>query len=199
MILYAQRRPFRRVDVRQDLDQPRDPRFLKVNPIGKVPALLLEDGDVLTESGAILFFLARNTQLWPQDPRQQTEALRWMFFEQYSHEPALAVLRYLKLFTKKMQGKATRIKELEKKSRAALDVLEHRLNNSDWMAGSVPTIADYAIYPYTRLAGEISLSLEDWPSISNWLNRFEKLDYFLPIYSDAATEVIAFDEYFAMA
>src|ERR1700751_278604 len=99
MILGARRLPFRRFDVPQDRNEPRHPAFLKINPMGKVPALILENGDILTESGAMLFYFARSTPLWPNDLRRQTEVLRWMFFEQYSHEPALAVLRYLKLFS----------------------------------------------------------------------------------------------------
>ena len=95
MLLHRLEIPFRRVDVSQPKGEPRRAEYLKINPIGKVPSLMLEDGDIITESGAILFYLAQGSKLWPGDRRAQTEVLRWMFFEQYSHEPALAVMRYL--------------------------------------------------------------------------------------------------------
>jgi glutathione S-transferase len=196
MILHARDVVFRRVDVRQDRGQPRDRRFLAINPLGKVPAVQYDDGDVLTESGALLFHFAHGTSLWPNGVRQQTEVLRWMFFEQYSHEPALAVLRYLKRFTGPTMDQSPRIAELEAKSKSVLDVLDGHLRTSDWIVGSQPTIADYALYPYTRLADEVDLSLSDWPATARWLSRVETLPRFLPVYSDAAAEVIGFEDYF---
>jgi glutathione S-transferase len=89
MILRRIGLPFRRVDVAQSRAEPRRPEFLRLNPIGKVPVVLLENGDVLSESGAILYYFAKDTELWPNDTRAQAEVLRWMFFEQYSHEPTL--------------------------------------------------------------------------------------------------------------
>src|SRR5262249_45573078 len=80
MILYRLGLPFRRVDVRQDLGQPRDARFLAINPMGKVPALRFSDGDMLSDSGAILYYLSFGTPLWPNARRDQAEVLRWMFF-----------------------------------------------------------------------------------------------------------------------
>jgi glutathione S-transferase len=195
MILRARDVAFRRVDVRQDRGQPRDRRFLAINPMGKVPAVQCDTGDVLAESGALLFHFALGTSLWPNGVRQQTEVLRWMFFEQYSHEPALAVLRYLKRFA----GTTTdhhRIAELEAKSKSVLDVLEGHLRAFDWIVGSEPTIADYALYPYTRLADEVDLSLGTWPATARWLSRIETLPRFLPVYSDAAAKVISFEDYF---
>lgn len=196
MILHALDLPFRRVDVRQDRGQPRDPRFLALNPMGKVPAVRFDDGDVVSDSGALLFHFAPGTTLWPSGQRQQTEVLRWMFFEQYSHEPALAVLRYLKRFAGETAD-PRRIAELEAKSRFALDVLEQRLQGSDWITGELMTIADVALYPYTRMADEIGLDPKGWPAVSRWLRRIEARPRHLPIYADAASETIAFDEYFA--
>jgi glutathione S-transferase len=196
MILGTRRLPFRRVDVRQDRNEPRHPAFLKINPMGKVPALVLENGDVLTESGAILFYFAHNTPLWPDHLRGQTEVLRWMFFEQYSHEPALAVLRYLKLFSPSLPAPAGRIAELMQKSQAVLDVLNRRLQLTAWIAGPRPTIADYALYPYTKLADEAGLQIANWPWILAWLRRVESLPGVSPVYQDAAVEVVTFDAYF---
>jgi glutathione S-transferase len=196
MILHTRKLAFRRVDVRQDREEPRHPAFLKVNPMGKVPALVLENGDVLTESGAMLFYFAHGTPLWPYDLRRQTEVLRWMFFEQYSHEPALAVLRYLQLFAPS-SSPLERIDELRRKSTFVLDVLNDRLKLSQWIAGPSPTVADFALYPYTRLAEEIDFPLTDRPAVSSWLARVENLPGILPVYQDAAIEVIPFATYFA--
>jgi glutathione S-transferase len=134
--------------------------------------------------------------LWPDVRRDQAEVLRWMFFEQYSHEPALAVLRYLRRFAPDPDAQQLRITELVSKSNFVLGVLEKRLAEAEWIAGAEPTIADYALYPYTRWMDEVGFSHGDWPAISVWLNRVENLPGFLPLYTDAATEIIAFADYF---
>lgn len=121
-----------------------------------------------------------------------------MFFEQYSHEPAIAVLRYLTRFSTSNEISTAQIKDLEIKSRFALDALDHRCRTADWVASSQPTIADLALYPYTRLTEEVGLDVHSqWPAISDWLARIESLRGFLPVYSDAAVEVISFDQYFS--
>jgi len=199
MILHARGIPFRRVDVRQDRGQPRDPRFLALNPMGKVPAVRFENGDVLSDSGALLFHFAEGTGLWPAERRRQAEVLRWMFFEQYSHEPALAVLRYLMRFAPDTAARANRIAELRERSRFVLGVLDERLAAQSWIADDEPTIADLALYPYTRLAGEIGLDPGAWPALSRWLSRVESLPWHLPVYTDAAAEVVAFEDYFGSA
>src|ERR671910_1815602 len=93
MLLHRLAIGYRRVDVAQPRGEPRREAYLKINPMGKVPAVTLEDGDVLTESGAILYYFGQGSKLWPGDRRAQAEVLRWMFFEQYSHETALAGMR----------------------------------------------------------------------------------------------------------
>jgi len=196
MMLYVREIPFRRVDVRQDRGQPRDPRFLAVNPMGKVPAVRFPDGDMLSDSGALLFHFANGTDLWPGDPRSQAEVLRWMFFEQYSHEPALAVLRYLKRFAAPADVDPRRLADLEERSRFVLGVMEQRLTEAEWIAGATATIADLALYPYTHLAPETGLDPDTWPSVARWLHRIEAMPRHLPVYADAAREVVAFESYF---
>jgi glutathione S-transferase len=199
MILHARDIRFRRVDVRQDRGEPRDPRFLAVNPMGKVPALRFDDGDVLSDSGALLFHLADGTGLWPRERRGQAEVLRWMFFEQYSHEPALAVLRYLKRFASPQDTDARRVADLEDRSQFVLGVLEQRLRDRVWIAAETATIADIALYPYTRLAPEAGLALDPLPNVMRWLGRIEALPRHLPVYADAAAEVVTFEDYFGTA
>ena len=199
MILTRRGLPFRRVDVRQDRGEPRDPRFLALNRMGKVPAVRLDSGDMLSDSGALLFYFAQGTTLWPNDARHQAEVLRWMFFEQYNHEPTLAVIRYLKRFATVPGQYATRIAELLPKAEFALGVLEQRLGQADWVAGIGATIADYALYPYTRMAGEIGIDIARWPAVERWLARVEALPRFVPLYADAAIDVIGFQDYFSGA
>lgn len=197
MILARRGLPFRLVDTKQVLGQPRDPRFLALNPMGKVPTILFEDGDILSDSGAILRFFAEGTELWPISARGQAEVLRWMFFEQYNHEPSLAVLRYLKHFTDEPSQHRDRIAELEPKARFALDAMETRLARADWIAAPAPTIADYALYPYTRWADQSGFNIAEWPAISRWFERVEDLPDFLPLDRSAAQETIAFETYLA--
>ena len=128
MLFHRLEIPYRRVDVAQPRGEPRHPAFLALNPIGKVPAVMLDDGDVLTESGAILYHFAQGTPLWPDGLRERTEVLRWMFFEQYSHEPALAVMRYLRLFADGPEKYKDRLEELRPRAYHALSVLDRQLD-----------------------------------------------------------------------
>jgi glutathione S-transferase len=196
MILRRFGRPFRRVDVAQSRGEPRHSEFLKLNPIGKVPVVLLENSDVLPESGAILYYFAKDTELWPKETCSQAEVLRWMFFEQYSHEPTLAVIRYLKHFIDDPQHHTDQLRLLEPKARHALTVLESRLKANVWIAGEHCTIADYSLYPYTRLADESGFNLDEFPAIGQWLERIEAEPEFIPMRFDGATETLRFNEYF---
>ena len=196
MILRRIALPFRRVDVAQSRGEPRRPEFLRLNPIGKVPVVLLENGDVLSESGAILYYFAKDTELWPNDTRAQAEVLRWMFFEQYSHEPTLAVIRYLKHFVDDPQHYADQVRQLEPKARHALTVMESRLNAKKWIAVGHCTIADYALYPYTRLADESGFNLSEFPSVEQWLAPVESQPRFIAMRREGATETLSFTRYF---
>lgn len=195
MILRRVGLPYRRVDVAQPRGEPRSEAFRKINPIGKVPAVLLDDGDILSESGAILHFFGSGTELWPDDLRIRTEVLRWMFFEQYSHEPALAVIRYLMHFSTE-EGAAERARELQPKAHHALGVMEQRLTAGDWLAGDTCTLADYALYPYTRMMEEAGLDADDYPSVDRWLVRVEDQPRFIPPGQDGAEQTVSFAEYF---
>ena len=199
MLLYRLEIPYRRVDVSQPRGEPRRAEYLKINPIGKVPALMLEDSDILTESGAILYYLAQGSKLWPGDRRAQTEVLRWMFFEQYSHEPALAVMRYLILFGDGPERNRERLKELKPRAENALMAMEHQLKMWKFTAAETITIADYALYPYTAWAHEGGVSLEDYPAIRRWLLQIESEPRFLPLMKDGAAETISFSDYFTQA
>ena len=188
---------YHRVDVAQTRNEPRSREFMQINPIGKVPAVILDDGRIISESGAILFHFASGTPLWPADLLGQTDVLRWMFFEQYSHEPSLAVMRYLRHYVPNPERHVERLRELEPRAQHALAAVETRLAASDWIAAGIFTIADYALYPYTRAADESGIDLEDYPAIRAWLERVERQPGFLSMRSDGAARTLTFDEYFS--
>jgi len=196
MILLRTGNSYIRVDVAQTRGEPRDERFLALNPMGKVPAVLLDGGRVITESGAILYYFAQATPLWPEALDDRTEVLRWMFFEQYSHEPSLAVMRYLLHFSGDPERHTSRVAELAHKARHALDVMEQRLRDSDWLAAGRCTIADYALYPYTRTAGSVGFDPSGYPGIDVWLSRVESQPEFIPMGRDGAVQSLTYAEYF---
>jgi glutathione S-transferase len=196
MILARVGEAYRRVDVAQTKHQPRDEKYLAVNPMGKVPAVLWESGRVVTESGAILYYFAQDTPLWPEGIEARTEVLRWMFFEQYTHEPSLAVMRYLRYFIDNPSRHAARVAELEPEARHALGVMESRLSDNAWLAAGMCSIADYALYPYTRTADSVGFELAEYPGIERWLARVETQPHFIPLGNDGAVETLSFAEYF---
>lgn len=194
MILTHTDHAYRRVDTAQARGEPRSPEFRAINPMGKVPTLLFDDGSVLSESGAILHYFGQGTDLWPDDARGQAEVLRWMFYEQYNLEPSLAVIRYLRRHDTSEEA-AGRIDELAPKARQALEVLEQRLQDRAWIAVDTCTIADLAVYPYTRWMDESGFDPAGYPAVEPWLARVEDRDGFLPMGSDGAAETITFSRY----
>ncbi len=183
----------RRIDVDQTRGEPASPAFRQVNPIGKVPAVRLDDGRVLGESGAILQFFANGTPYWPSDRWQQAETLRWMFFEQYSHEPAIAVNRYLRRFVTELDDfDRERQRRNHGRGLAALQVMEDTLARQDWLVGEGPTIADIALYAYTHIADEGGFPLAPYPAIGRWLERVRAVPGYFPFRQETSEEVIGF-------
>lgn len=151
----------------------RTPEYLAKNPNGRVPMLELEDGRVLPESGAILWYLAEGTPLVPADRWGRAEAHQWMFFEQYSHEPYVAVARFWLAYAPKVELDKKRhlVGEWHEKGNAALAVMETHLSAHDWFAGGRYSIADIALYGYTHCAGEGGFDLTRYPKVGAWLAR----------------------------
>jgi glutathione S-transferase len=149
----------------------RKPEFLKKNPNGRVPLLELEDGRCLGESGAILNYLAEGSALIPKDPWARAKTLEWMFFEQYEHEPTIAVARRWLAYEpiEALEEKRALIPEWHAKGNAALAVMETHLAKHDWFAGDAYSIADIALYAYTHCAEEGGFRLKDYPAVSAWL------------------------------
>ena len=153
----------------------RTPEFLAKNPNGRVPLLELDDGSTLAESGAILWYLSENTVLIPDDPWARAEVLQWMFFEQYSHEPYIAVARFWLTFAPPDQREKKRhlVPEWHAKGNAAIGVMQTHLANHDWFAGGRYSIADIALYGYTHSAADGGFDLSRYPAVCAWLKRVE--------------------------
>ncbi len=149
----------------------RKPEFLAKNPNGRVPLLGLEDGRCLAESDAILFYLAEGSGLIPKDSWARAKMLEWMFFEQYEHEPAIAVARFLKTYSTKPELWESQREHLTKRGLKALAALEFGLDGREWLAGDGMTVADIALYAYTHCSGEGGFSLDAYPAIRAWLDR----------------------------
>ena len=151
----------------------RKPEFLAKNPNGRVPLLELGDGRTLPESGAILWYLSEGTKLLPADRWGRAEVLQWMFFEQYSHEPYIAVARFWLAFAPQQELEKRRhlVGEWHTKGNAALAVMQTHLARRDWFAGARYSIADIALYGYTHCAGDGGFELGAYPAVRAWLKR----------------------------
>ncbi|AZD23682.1 Glutathione S-transferase [Pseudomonas chlororaphis subsp. aurantiaca] len=147
--------------------------FLAKNPNGKIPVLELEDGTCLWESNAILNFLADSSEFLPSEPRLRTQVLQWQFFEQYSHEPYIAVARFIQLYLGLPQERLHEYEKLQKRGYKALDVMEHQLARTPYLVGEQYSIADIALYAYTHVAHEGGFDLARYPAIQAWMQRVE--------------------------
>jgi glutathione S-transferase len=152
-------------------DETRTPDFLALFPQGQVPAVAFDDGRTLAQSNAIIRFLARGSRLLPDDDFAQAKIDEWLFWEQYSHEPYVAVCRFhMKYLGRaKAEREAWRVERGEK----ALDLVEQHLAGHDYLAGPSLTIADIAVLAYTRLADEGGFDLAERPGIRKWIARCE--------------------------
>jgi glutathione S-transferase len=161
----------------------RKPDYLSKNPNGRVPMLEYEDGRCLAESNAIIFHLSEGTPLQPTDAWDRAQMMQWLFFEQYSHEPYIAVLRYLRAYAKpeELEQRRDRIPELEQRGNAALGVMETHLQKHDWFGGRNYSIADIALYGYTHCANEGGFNLAKYPAVSAWLKRVREQPRHIPL------------------
>jgi glutathione S-transferase len=142
-----------------------------LNPALRVPTLVLDDGRALGESGAILWYFGEGTRFVPQERYERAQVLQWMFFEQYDHEPAIAVARFWLAYSGQPDSVRDRIDEWHEKGTRALEAMEEHLNGRTWFVGGSMTIADIALYAYTHVAAEGGFDLEPFPSIRAWLER----------------------------
>jgi glutathione S-transferase len=166
-------RPYEYVPVDILKGETRTSQFLAKNPNGRIPVLELDDETYLAESNAILYLLAQNTPYWPNTALAQAQALQWMFFEQYSHEPNIATARFW-LSIKKIETTPFNEELLRQKQflgRAALTVMEDHLVSRFYFVGECYSVADIALFAYTHVAGEGGFDLNAYPAIRAWLSR----------------------------
>lgn len=173
LVLEQTGRPYRWVEVNSAAGETRTPEYLAKNPNGKVPMLELADGRVLVESNAILCFLAEGSPLWPSDSWQRAQALQWMCFEQYSHEPCIAVARFIMGWLPEDSPRRSELPRLRERGYQALDVMEKQLAGQDFFVDSGYCVADIALYAYTHEAHRGGFDLTAYPAIRAWLARVE--------------------------
>jgi glutathione S-transferase len=163
----------RRIDVAQFRGEPRTSAFRAINPIGKVPAIRFDDGRVLSESGAILFYFAHGTPLLPEAPWDMANVLRWMFFEQYSHEPYIGVNGYILGRAPEAERARLigRVADNHERGQHALSVMGQHLRENLWFAAGRYTIADIALYAYSHNADEAGFDLSPYQAVRRWLDR----------------------------
>lgn len=174
--------PFRRVEVDTFAGESRTEAFLALNPAGKIPTLVWPDGRSLPESGAILLHLAEGTAWLPTDAWDRAQVYRWMFWEQYSHEPTVAVARSIVRYDRVAQHPD--LPRMQQDGHAALSLMDRHLAGREWLVGDRPTVADIALYPYTAVAEDGGLSLAPFTALRTWLDRFAALPAFVPITHD---------------
>jgi glutathione S-transferase len=180
LLLHQLELPFERVELDIVAGATRTPEFLRKNPNGRIPLLELEDGTCLAESNAIQWFLADGSELLPSDPVQRAQVLQWMFFEQYSHEPYIAVVRFW-LHTGAEAEHADEISARRVRGYQALDVMEQHLGAIPYFVAERYTIADIALYAYTHVADEGGFDLASYPSVRKWLERVREQPRHVPI------------------
>jgi len=159
------------VDVDIMTGESRTPEFLAVNPAGQVPAVDFGGGKTLAQSNAVLLYLAENTALLPEDPFLRAKVNEWLFWEQYSHEPYVAVCRFVTVY----KGLALDQREAWRVERAeqALDLMESGLAGKSFLVGETLTVADIALLAYTRVAHEGGFDLSERPNLTAWITRCE--------------------------
>lgn len=169
MALEHLRLPYQWREVDTLKGETRTSSFLAMNPNGKVPVLGIDQKTYLPESNAILWYLGEGTTLVPEDKFQRARVLQWMFFEQYSHETAIAVARYIRAFLKKPDD--PRLLGLEKRGYEALGVMDRYLAGRAYFAGDALSIADLALFAYTHKADEGGFDIAPYPAVVTWLDR----------------------------
>ena len=181
LLLEQRGRPYTWIEVDSAHGGTRTPEYLAKNPNGKVPMLERADGSVLVESNAILCWLAEGSPYLPADAWQRAQALSWLFFEQYSHEPYIAVARFIRGWTPLDSTRRADLPRLHERGMQALAVMEKHLAQAAWFTGPTYGVADIALFAYTHCAGEGGFDLAAFPHITDWLARVRAQPGFVPM------------------
>jgi glutathione S-transferase len=164
--------PYQWTEVDMFKGATRSPEFLTMNPNGKIPVLEIEPGNYLPESNAIICYLAEGTRLMPSDRLGRARVLQWLFFEQYSHEPYIAVARFLRKLHRDPESQRALADSKMDGGYRALGIMEGHLAHSLFFVGDRPTVADIALYAYTHAAPDGGFDLKRFPAVCSWLDRF---------------------------
>jgi glutathione S-transferase len=162
--------------------QSRTSEFLAKNPNGRIPVLELEDGTFLAESNAILYYLAEGTRYLPEETLGRAQVLQWMFFEQYSHEPNVATVRFWRKHLDLDDDRRRRAEEKTTLGHAALAVMERHLAGRTFFVDERYTIADISLYAYTHVADEGGFDLSPYVAVRAWLERVREQPGYVPLY-----------------
>ncbi|HEY6298423.1 MAG TPA: glutathione S-transferase family protein [Candidatus Binatus sp.] len=174
--------PFERIELNITKGETRTPEFLRKFPNGRIPAVELDDGELLFESNAIIAYFAEGTPFMPVDRFQRAQVLQWLFFEQYSHEPYIASVRYLVMHPDVADPRRAIVDTMMRpRGYDALGVMEGHLKSRDWFVGDSYSIADIALYAYTHVAEEGGFQLGDYPATRAWLERVKSQPRNIPI------------------
>jgi len=161
--------------------ETRQEQFVAINPMSQIPVCVTDDGDILTESNAILYYLARDSEFWPRDLLSQARVLEWQFFEQYSHEPTIAVARFIKAFQGMPEHRRAEYEAKLKGGYRALDLMEKHLASRKFLLGDRCTLADISLFAYTHVAGEGGFDLAPYAAVGNWIDAIRALPGFYPM------------------
>lgn len=159
----------------------RTPQFLAMNANGKIPLLALADGRYLTESNAILFYLADGSEFFAGDAYSRAAIVQWMFFEQYSHEPNIATSRFIIKYLGNPPDRSASLEEKKAGGYKALDVMEQQILLHPFVTGDIFNIADIALFAYTHVADEGGFDLKDYPAICGWIERIKGRPNYVPM------------------
>lgn len=155
--------------------ETRSDQFLALNPKGQIPVCVTAAGDVLTESNAILYFLAQDSAFWPRDPLSQARVLEWQCFEQYLHEPSIAVARFIKRYLGSPAEREAEYQAKLKSGYRALQIMQDHLQTRDFFVAERCSIADISLYAYTHVADEGGFDLSAYPAVPAWIARVQAL------------------------
>ncbi|GAD79499.1 glutathione S-transferase family protein [Vibrio ezurae] len=159
--------------------ESRTERFLSRFPNGKIPAVELDDGRFLCESNAILGYFAEDSALLPKDTYYRAKVYEWLFFEQYSHEPYIAVARFIQKYLGMPEERKEEYASLKKGGHQALQLMDNQLANTHYLVGETLTIADISLYAYTHVAEEGGFDLTGYPHIQRWCHQIQSMDGYL--------------------
>jgi glutathione S-transferase len=173
--------PFELVQLDITQGATRTPEFLAKNPNGRIPLLEVAPDEFLAESNAILFYLSEGTAFLPTDRWERAQVLQWMCFEQYSHEPNIATVRFWVHYTELTPERRAAIEQKRPLGYAALDVMERHLASRRFFVGDRYSIADIALYAYTHVADEGGFDLGPYPAVRAWLDRVRAEPRHVPI------------------